>query len=81
MTGPRMTAPVDASSAEEKRRLDDALAEGLEEKDRPCARYIQGFDSGRHRNANRADAAPFNFRKSLAFVPEQNCRGFRQIYF
>jgi len=31
MTGPRMTAPVDASSAEEKRRLDDALAEGLEE--------------------------------------------------
>ena len=31
MTGPRMTAPVDASSAEEKRRLDDALDEGLEE--------------------------------------------------
>ena len=31
MTGPRTTAPVDASSAEEKRRLDDVLAEGLEE--------------------------------------------------
>jgi hypothetical protein len=33
MTGPRTAAPVDADSAdrEEKRRLDDALEEGLEE--------------------------------------------------
>ena len=33
MTGPRKVAPVDAGSAdrEEKRRLDDALEEGLEE--------------------------------------------------
>ena len=33
MTGPRITARVDAGSAdrEEKRRLDDALDEGLEE--------------------------------------------------
>ena len=33
MTGPRKVAPTDAGSAdrEEKRRLDDALEEGLEE--------------------------------------------------
>jgi hypothetical protein len=33
MTGPRIGAPTDAGSAdrEEKRRLDDALEEGLEE--------------------------------------------------
>jgi hypothetical protein len=33
MTGPRIVAPVDADSAdrEQKRRLDDALDEGLEE--------------------------------------------------
>jgi hypothetical protein len=33
MTGPRKVAPVETSTAdrEEKRRLDDALAEGLEE--------------------------------------------------
>jgi hypothetical protein len=33
MTGPRTAAPVEADSAdrEEKRRLDDALEEGLEE--------------------------------------------------
>jgi hypothetical protein len=33
MTGPRIVAPADAGSAdrEEKRRLDDALEEGLEE--------------------------------------------------
>ena len=33
MTGPRMTAPAESGSAdrEEKRRLDDALDEGLEE--------------------------------------------------
>jgi hypothetical protein len=33
MTGPRMTAPVETGSAdrEEKRRLDDALEQGLKE--------------------------------------------------